>query len=774
MHPSVLAESVWRTLATESFAVTDDVDWELSAAFRVQGSGVLHLHIVADGQPAERIEQGLEWLDHVGSGDDAQWVRLCGFYRLRAPRVTVQLRTTAAADKLVIEAVHVSADALPRPPLRAGLSLLIRARNEEAHLPAVLASVADLVDEIVYIDNASTDHSVAIVRAFAEHCNRDPQRARIVMAQYPLPVPRVGDAQRAAVRQSTFGKSTTRSPDSYLGADVAPFGNTLGQYYNFVLRRASCANVMKWDADCVAQRDALRHMITEHRLRTRRDAFALWCTGETIFSDPATERYWRKRTSYYDEYRVYSKHAGFRYRDNSCWEGPSWRYYDACAKERYEPPVFYEIRPLATVLARPQVDTRDQEDHDTCRALATYGNDERAELLAVSPYTRVAGVPAPLGRLLYVTPHLGCGGVETMLGVHVRILARAFDVDIMPTRDEGNHACATLSDARIVPSDHRVVDGDYRVVVWNAVYVPALAAVTSASYYMFVTHSDVAYFNAEAMRYVRAGDCVVTINEATQRKWTGDFDPALAAGTFCEADARRYAALQQQVRIVHAPNALALGGPSMSALDPVGTERRLVFVGRLDAPKRLDLVLRAVQRLPIVHLDVLGDGPQRERLELLANDLRIGDRVSFCGRQPNDQVHSALRSGRYDALVLVSAHEGVPVVLLEAMSAGVPVIASDVGGVGELVRDGETGFTFSMHGVQALARSKLAVQTYDEFDALVTKHIETNTDQLVGAVERLLQASSDTLTQMRERARCLIAERYARLKSQLVWAAAIK
>lgn len=774
MQSSVLAESVWRTLATQSFAVTDDVDWELSAAFRVQGSGVLHLHIVVDGQPAERIEQGLEWLDHVASGDDAQWLRLCGFYRLRAPRVLVQLRTTAAAGELALDAIHLNADALPRRPLRAGLSLLIRARNEEAHLPAVLASVADLVDEIVYVDNASTDQSVAIARAFAARWEHDPRRARMIIAEYPLPVPRVGDAQRAAVRQSTFGKNSTRSPDSYLGADVAPFGNTLGQYYNFVLRRASCANVMKWDADCVAQCAALEHMIAEHRLRTRRDAFALWCTGETLFSDPATERFWRKRTSYYDEYRVYSKHAGFRYRDNSCWEGPSWRYYDACTKERYESPVFYEIRPLSTVLARPIVDTRDQEDHTTCRALATYGNDERAEPLAVSPYTRAAGVAAPLGRLLYVTPHLGCGGVETMLGVHVRILARAFDIDVMPTRDEGDHACATLSDARIVPS-HRVVDGDYSVVVWNAVYVPALAAVTSASHYIFVTHSDVAYFNAEAMRYVRAGDCVVTINEATQRKWTRAFDPALAAGTFCEADARRFAVLQQQVRVVHAPNALPLdSGGSALVRDLTGSERRLVFVGRLDAPKRLDVVLRAIQRVPDMYLDVMGDGPLRERLELLANDLRIGDRVCFCGRQSNSEVYAALHSGRYVALVLVSAHEGVPVVVLEAMRARVPVIAADVGGVGELVRDGETGFTFTMHGVQALARTKLAVQTYDEFDTLVTTHFETNTDQLVGAVQRLLQAPSDLLAEMRVRARCAVAERYARLKSALMAATATK
>jgi glycosyltransferase involved in cell wall biosynthesis len=98
------------------------------------------------------------------------------------------------------------------------------------------------------------------------------------------------------------------------------------------------------------------------------------------------------------------------------------------------------------------------------------------------------------------------------------------------------------------------------------------------------------------------------------------------------------------------------------------------------------LVLLTGERAP--HLAVVGDGEYRERLEKLAGDLGIGSRIHFLGwRHDLESILAGL-----DVVICSSRNEGTPVALIEAMAAGVPVLSTDVGGVGDLVTHGETGW----------------------------------------------------------------------------------
>lgn len=113
---------------------------------------------------------------------------------------------------------------------------------------------------------------------------------------------------------------------------------------------------------------------------------------------------------------------------------------------------------------------------------------------------------------------------------------------------------------------------------------------------------------------------------------------------------------------------------------------RLLFVGRLSPEKGLDVLLRALVGSPL-QLDVVGDGPERDALYALHDTLGLTDRVRF---------HGALRDVRpalamAGALVLPSHREGLPIAALEARVYGLPVLASAVGGLPELVRDGVDG-----------------------------------------------------------------------------------
>ncbi|MBA3787777.1 MAG: glycosyltransferase family 4 protein [Actinobacteria bacterium] len=115
----------------------------------------------------------------------------------------------------------------------------------------------------------------------------------------------------------------------------------------------------------------------------------------------------------------------------------------------------------------------------------------------------------------------------------------------------------------------------------------------------------------------------------------------------------------------------------------------LVFAGRLGAAKSLDVLLDALVELPDVSLLLAGDGPERERLERRAGQLDLGERVHFLGPRTRFEVLELFRAA--DASVLSSAWENFPHTLVEALAVGTPVVATAVGGVPEIVRDGENG-----------------------------------------------------------------------------------
>jgi glycosyltransferase involved in cell wall biosynthesis len=115
------------------------------------------------------------------------------------------------------------------------------------------------------------------------------------------------------------------------------------------------------------------------------------------------------------------------------------------------------------------------------------------------------------------------------------------------------------------------------------------------------------------------------------------------------------------------------------------------FVGRLVPIKDVETFIRAAalasERLPALRVVIAGDGECRGRLEELARNLGIGERVRFLGwRRDLLPLYAS-----FDLFVLSSLNEGTPVALIEAMAAGVPVIATSVGGVPDVLHDGENG-----------------------------------------------------------------------------------
>ncbi len=125
--------------------------------------------------------------------------------------------------------------------------------------------------------------------------------------------------------------------------------------------------------------------------------------------------------------------------------------------------------------------------------------------------------------------------------------------------------------------------------------------------------------------------------------------------------------------------------------------QNVIFVGRLHKVKGIEYLLKAMQKVD-ASLTIIGKGEDEERLK----DLAQGLDVDFLGELPHHEVLKQLLGGR--VLVLPSLGEALPNVILEAMSTGLPVVASNVGGIADIIIHGETGYLVEPGDVDQIER----------------------------------------------------------------------
>ena len=219
-----------------------------------------------------------------------------------------------------------------------GVSFIIRARDEEVNVSACLENISNIADEIIFVDHLSTDNTYKIAFELSK------KHSNIKVFKYKNEVPRPGD---------NYNKN------------ISVIGNSISNYYNFCLTKATKYNVIKWDADFLPNTKNLMNMIDSLDLKNREDKFSLWFTGETMFIDNGLS--YINKNSYYDEYRAFSLLNGVKWEDAIRCEHIDPNYIEDSVKIRYELPCFYEIKRTDInefELRDSLIDKRDVDDYN--------------------------------------------------------------------------------------------------------------------------------------------------------------------------------------------------------------------------------------------------------------------------------------------------------------------------------------------------------------------------------------------------------------------------
>jgi glycosyltransferase involved in cell wall biosynthesis len=170
----------------------------------------------------------------------------------------------------------------------------------------------------------------------------------------------------------------------------------------------------------------------------------------------------------------------------------------------------------------------------------------------------------------------------------------------------------------------------------------------------------------------------------------------------------------------------------------------LVSASRLAPQKALHVLIAALDLVPGAVLVILGEGPLRDELETKARGLGVSDRVKFLGFRPDvaDFVAAA------DAFCLSSVWEGVPLSAQEAILLNTPVVATRVGGMPELLVDGESGLLVEPNDLKAFAAAIERVMGDDAFARRLASAAQTRLRETF-STERMLERLTELYTEGR-------------------------
>ena len=608
-----------------------------------------------------------------------------------------------------------------RELIKPGISLIIRAKNEELNIKYCIESVADLVDEIIFVDNNSTDNTYNLVKEYQKIYDN------IRLYKYNIIIPKVGIEHKNAIEIKSK--------------------NTLGSFYNWCLSKSTRYNVFKWDADFICIRNNFKQLVNKFNLRERNDKFAIWFTGKTIFEN--NDNFYLNNKSFYNEYRIFSYKNGFCWYDgNTCeYTDP---YLEKCKyKYRYEYPLFYEIKRTSLDEFKERsslIDSRDINDNRILNSLKNieYDNKECSkELILINKNIINKNI-----NIIIYTPSLTFGGGnQFIINIYTYYKIFGFNVIIIPANYQEN----------LKKNDkfNMIVEDDIiQYSMFNLQFIKLFSPyciffnsdlpfkdndikeISKITKIMFVTHSDVAFSNSFVQKYHQYMEKIITVNNYTIRKLSKqiniDFKKFYKIINFCDIN-------KDNLIVKH--------------------NKKFGVISRFSEDKNIPMLLYALKDVfkKYSNYKCYLVGTYNEKydnyLKNLSIELNIENNVVFEGYQENVTKYYEM----FDFIVLPSVSEGCSYNIIEAMSLGLPVVTSDVGGNHELIKNNVNGILYEYEGIKEYESKTIFITNYNEQllrlgyktnNNLIQTPFNTNDYNLINRFKKNMNKISESIIKM--------------------------
>lgn len=304
-------------------------------------------------------------------------------------------------------------------------------------------------------------------------------------------------------------------------------------------------------------------------------------------------------------------------------------------------------------------------------------------------------------KILQVIPYFCFGGAETMCeNLTYALKNQGHEVTVVSLYQE-----RTPISQRMEETGVRILYLDKKLGL-DVSMVPKLFRIMKAEKPDVVhTHLDVIKYAVAAAKLAGVPRCVHTVHNVAEKEAEGRAQKTINGFYFrrgwsvpvaLSPEVRSsvvsfYGLPKERVPVVY--NGVDLSRCLPKESYSAGETFRILHIGRFNEQKNHGLLLRVFQRLsqeiPGLSLELIGEGELRQEVECRTKELGIRDRVTFLGSRSN--VYPYLQKA--DLFLLPSKYEGIPMTIIEAMGTGLPIVATAVGGVPDMLKNGEDGLT---------------------------------------------------------------------------------
>jgi glycosyltransferase involved in cell wall biosynthesis len=583
---------------------------------------------------------------------------------------------------------------IPKNKLKSGISLIIRAKNEELNIKDCIESVVDLVDEIIFVDNNSTDNTYKIVNNYTKTYNN------IKLYKYNIHVSKVGHEHSEAIKN--------KNP------------NTLGNFYNWALSKSTYSNIFKWDADFICIKNNFKSLVNLYNLKNKNDKFAIWFTGITLFENGGS--YYFNPNSYYNEYRIFSYRNNFSWYDGDICEYTD-PYLNSCPLNKkyiFEYPLFYEIKRTSIDEFKERssmIDTRDINDN---KILNNLKNNKSNNLIKFSDQL----IYNPLNIYIY-TPSLTYGGGNQFiiniykfykyLGFNIKIIPGKNEIDIKKFNSILDNDIININifkDLFFSKKSEDKFNIDYIIfnsdIPFNEYDIKNMYKLIKI---IFVTHSDVAYSNYFVEKYNEYFYKIITVNNYTIDKLSNKLN----------IDSKKFIKLINYI------------DNSEFITKKKTFDKKNIFgvISRFSEDKNMPMLIISLvmvfRKYPHYKCYFIGTNNEYydNYLKYLCKFYNIKTNVKFKGYISNTKKYYDM----FDFIILPSVSEGCAFNIIETFVSGIPIVCSNVGGNHELVINNINGYMYNYNYIREYEQSVIYITNYNEHLSKIGYLINDNLDK---------------------------------------------